>query len=123
MRWDRTLDRASTDVEALPLPDGVGMPSLITAKELQETEFPPVSWVVRDLIPEGLTILAGKPKLGKSWLALQMGLGVATGGEVLGRSVEQGAVLYAALEDNLRRLKSRLRKSAGPLSDWPRISA
>ena len=95
------------------------MPTMVTAKELQETEFPPVSWVVRDLIPEGLTLLAGKPKLGKSWLALQMGLGVASGGEVLGRPAEQGPVLYAAMEDNYRRLKSRLRKRAGELMSWP----
>jgi hypothetical protein len=74
---------------------------------------------VSDLVPEGLTLLAGKPKLGKSWLALQMGLGVASGGEVLGRPVAQGPVLYAAMEGNYRRLKSRLRKCAGELASWP----
>lgn len=119
MIWDSTLRRASSNLEAFPLPGAATLPALITAKELQETNFPPVSWVVRDLIPEGLTLLAGKPKLGKSWLALQMGLGVATGGEVLGRPVEQGPVLYAAMEDNYRRLKSRLTKCAASLPSWP----
>jgi len=41
----------------------------ITAKELMEAEFPPPSWIVPDLIPQGLSIMAGKPKIGKSWLA------------------------------------------------------
>ena len=94
------------------------MPGLISARELQQTEFPPVSWIARDLIPEGLTLLAGKPKLGKSWLALQIGIAVATGQEVLGRPVAKGEVLYAAMEDNHRRLKLRLAKSSDPSSDW-----
>ena len=119
MTWDTALKRASTNLEAVPLPGAATLPALITAKDLQGTHFPPVSWVVRDLVPEGLTLLAGKPKLGKSWLALQMGLGVATGREVLGRPVEQGTVLYAAMEDNYRRLKSRLGKCAGQLAAWP----
>lgn len=92
---------------------------MMSARDLQTTEFPPVSWLLRDMIPEGLTLLAGKPKLGKSWLALQLGYGVAAGNEVLGRPVDQGAVLYAALEDNPRRLKSRLQKSVPPFAEWP----
>ena len=133
MTWDSALKRASTNLEAVPLPGAATLPALITAKELQGTHFPPVSWVVHDLVPEGLTLLAGKPKLGKSWLALQIGLGVATGGEVLGRPVEQGTVLYAAMEDDYRRLKSRLGKCAGGLAavardlllttEWPRLDA
>jgi hypothetical protein len=119
MTWDTALERASTNLEAVPLPGAATLPALITAKELQGTPFPPVSWVVHDLVPEGLTLLAGKPKLGKSWLALQIGLGVATGGEVLSRPVERGTVLYAAMEDNYRRLKSRLGKCAGQLAAWP----
>jgi len=44
--------------------------NLIIAKELQIKEFPPINWIVDDILPEGLTILAGKPKLGKSWSEL-----------------------------------------------------
>ena len=43
---------------------------VFTAAELQRRTFPAVSYCVPDLIPEGLTIIAGKPKIGKSWLAL-----------------------------------------------------
>ncbi len=117
MSWANHLNKAQNGAEPA-LPDGIQLPDLMTARDLQTMEFPPVSWVVPDILPEGLTILAGKPKVGKSWLALQVASDVATGDEVLGRPVEQGGVLYAALEDNKRRLKSRLEKNY-PQRDWP----
>jgi hypothetical protein len=68
-----------------------------------------VRYVVPGYIAEGLTVLAGRPKLGKSWLALDLAIAVATGGSVLGLPrIEQGDVLYLALEDNERRLQKRL---------------
>ena len=74
-----------------------------------QKEIPPLRWIVRDLLPEGLTILAGNPKSGKSFLALNIGLAVATGGMALGSiSVEQGEVLYGAFEDGERRLQARI---------------
>src|SRR5262245_4836526 len=45
---------------------------LITGRELQTKQFKPVRIILPDLIPEGVTILAGKPKIGKSWLALDV---------------------------------------------------
>ena len=100
-------------------PGAFSLPPFISAADLQTTEFPPVSWVVDGLLPEGLTLFAGKPKLGKSWMSLHLGYAVATGGGFLGRPVTQGTVLYAALEDNNRRLKDRLTRMA-PLGDrWP----
>ena len=77
-------------------------------------ELPPVKWVVPDLLPEGVTLLAGKPKLGKSWLAFGLAVAVASGGVVLGtKRVERGEALYLALEDNQRRLQKRLGKLLG----------
>ena len=82
--------------------------NLITAKELQTKEFPPINWIVNDILPEGLSILAGKPKLGKSWAALDLGCAVSEGSRFLGKLCEKGDVIYLALEDNERRLKERL---------------
>lgn len=80
-----------------------------TAKELRQAEFPPARFVVDGLIPEGLTILAGKPKLGKSVLVLQVAIAVARGEKVLGsRRTDPGSVLYLGLEDPPRRLATRL---------------
>jgi primase-polymerase (primpol)-like protein len=83
------------------------------AKELGKMDIPEISWIVPGIIPEGLTLLCGKPKMGKSWLSLGLGVGVASGGRAFG-SIDlfeyQGKVLYLALEDNDRRMKNRLTK-------------
>lgn len=91
---------------------------MFTAAELQSIEFPAIRWIVPGILPEGLTIFAGKPKLGKSWLALDAAIAVAGGASVLRRQCEAGAVLYLALEDNPRRLQRRLKKIK-PNLDWP----
>ena len=81
-------------------------------------EFDPVRWIVPDFLTEGCTILAGRPKLGKSWLALDWAVAVARGGASLDRKCTQGDALYAALEDNARRMQSRLRKVTTG-GEWP----
>lgn len=82
----------------------------VTAPELMGRVFPEPTWAVPDILAEGVTLLGGRPKLGKSWLSLNLGVAVATGGYALGTiPVEAGAVLYLALEDGDRRLQARLR--------------
>ncbi|MDE3017249.1 MAG: AAA family ATPase [Pseudomonadota bacterium] len=84
---------------------------LISLTSLMRMEFPEPKWIVPNTIPDGgCVILAGPPKVGKSWFVLDLALGVATGGMVMGKiSVEKGGVIYYALEDTLRRLQSRLK--------------
>jgi hypothetical protein len=93
----------------------------VTAADLQKKQFPPVRYVVPNLVPEGLSMLCGRPKIGKSWAALEIAIGVATGrGCFGGLETEQGDVLYAALEDNPRRLQRRIDKLLSPVSSsWP----
>lgn len=88
---------------------------LASAADLLEKDFPPVKFIVPGAITEGLTILGGRPKLGKSWLAANICLAVATGGAALGQECEQGDALYLALEDNERRLKDRFLKLMPPM--------
>jgi AAA domain len=98
---------------------------LITALELQKKQFKPVRIIVPNLIPEGMTILAGKPKVGKSWLALDVCMAAADENRfVLGdKRPVHGDVLYLALEDNQRRLKKRLDKIAQGQGIWsPRLA-
>jgi hypothetical protein len=92
-----------------------------SAAELRRRTFPPVAFCVPDLIPEGLTLIAGKPKIGKSWLALDVCIAVALGRFCLGeRKPVQGSVLYAAMEDNPRRLQRRIDKLLSPFAvAWP----
>ena len=110
---------------ARPAPKIVAGPSwrdgVMTAAELQRRKFPPVSYVIPGLIPEGLTIAAGKPKVGKSWFGLDLAIAVAGGRYCLGdKKPATGDVLYAALEDNPRRLQKRIDKILSPVStEWP----
>jgi hypothetical protein len=56
-----------------------------TASGPHEEELPPVRWAVPGILPEGLSLLAGKPKLGKSWLALGLAVAKASAGVALGK--------------------------------------
>lgn len=81
----------------------------ITAQDLSEKSFPPLQWLVDGILPEGTYLLSAKPKVGKSWMALDIALSVATGEPALGRKTSQGKAIYLALEDNQRRLQDRLK--------------
>lgn len=94
---------------------------VFSAESLQSMRFPEIAYVIPGLIAEGLSIIAGRPKVGKSWLALDLASAVAGGGECLGgKHPAQGDVLYAALEDNPRRLQKRMDKLLSTFGDtWP----
>ncbi len=85
-----------------------------TVAELLDAEFPEPKWAIPGLIPEGLTIIGGRPKVGKSWLALQAAISVGTGGVFFDKPIERGNVLYVALEDSPRRLQDRIKKLCIP---------
>jgi hypothetical protein len=95
--------------------------NVFTAADLQRKTFPQVKFVVPGILPEGLAILAGRPKVGKSWMALDFCLGVTTGIPVLGNiTPATGAVLYCAMEDNQRRLQRRITKLIPTFTGkWP----
>jgi RecA-family ATPase len=100
-----------------------------TAEELLRADFPEPRWAVQGMIPVGLSNLAGRPKIGKSWLALQVAHAKAAGGQFLGQQVDQGRVLNLALEDSPRRWQDRLRtQQVGSTNDivfmteWPILS-
>jgi hypothetical protein len=93
---------------------------LKSAAELRTKVFDPLMWVVPKYLPEGLTLLGGRPKIGKSWQALDIAVGVAEGGMCLGQQCEQGDVLALMLEDNDRRLQRRLTQMLGAFAHgWP----
>jgi RecA-family ATPase len=83
---------------------------IVSAEEILATEYPPLRWAVKDIMPEGFALMAGRPKIGKSWLALNMAVSVLHGTPFLGKfATEQGRILYGAFEDGERRIKRRLR--------------
>jgi len=82
----------------------------IDGKSLLEADLPPIKFVIDKILPQGLFILAGAPKVGKSWLSLDFCQAVASGGQIWDSTAEKGSVLYLALEDSLSRLQARLKK-------------
>jgi len=80
----------------------------IDAADLIDLTLDPLRWIVPDLLPEGTTIIAAEPKVGKSCLVYQIAVEASIGGDLLGRRVTPGSVLYLALEDGQRRGRDRL---------------
>jgi len=94
-----------------PAPGDSLLAGLRTGDWLDAQVFEPLRWAVPGLVPEGMSLLIGGPKIGKSWLALDIALAVASGGRALGH-LEVGQprpVLLLALEDGDRRLQERIR--------------
>lgn len=112
--------------------------STIRAKALSQLTIPDTVWTIPQIMPEGVSILAAKPKVGKSWLTLAWCIAIASAhkdrdlifdNEYKGIRPKHGSVLYLALEDNQRRMKSRLAKlcieSPEHLhinTEWPRCN-
>ena len=80
----------------------------INCEEIMTEPLKPIEFVVDNLITQGLFILAGAPKIGKSWLALDICLSVAKGEPVLNAKTTQGTALYLCLEDSRIRIQNRL---------------
>ena len=55
-------------------------PARYSVGDLQHKSFPTLKRIAGDIIVEGLTLLAARPKVGKTWLALDIAVAVATGG-------------------------------------------
>ncbi len=79
-----------------------------SCEEIMTTVYKPIEFVVNDLIAQGLYILAGAPKIGKSWLSLDICLSIAKGEKALGQETSKGTVLYLCLEDSFERIQKRL---------------
>jgi hypothetical protein len=91
-----------------------------TAAQLQQVQFPPRRQVVAGILPEGCYLLAGPPKVGKSYFGLEIGLAITSGGPCLGGLIpDPGSALYLILEGGRRRHQERLRNLVGNVVQWP----
>jgi hypothetical protein len=76
---------------------------------IMSTKYPPIKWVIPGYVSEGFIVLAGRQKLGKTWLAIDWALAVATGGVAMGSiDCQQGDVLYVDMENGPRRIQGRI---------------
>jgi hypothetical protein len=107
---DAHLQEQATQA-GLATPSEPSRPKLlrISARLLKQTTYPELVEVVDDVLPAGCTVLTGKSKDGKSMMAYNLAVAVASGGKALGQyNVQAGSVWYMALEDGERRTKARL---------------
>lgn len=87
--------------------------TVISAPELMKADLGETQFIVADLLPQGLSLLASPPKYGKSWLVLDLCISVARGTRFLGHETHPCGCLYMALEDGPNRLKSRTERLLG----------
>ena len=80
----------------------------VSGAELLQMDLPPMKFVAKDFLPQGLHLVAGLPKAGKSWLLLLLCLRVAKGEPFWNYQTEKGTVLYLCLEDSFNRIQQRL---------------
>ena len=80
----------------------------VDGETLWDLEFAVRRFCIRGLLPQGLCVLGGAPKIGKSWLVLDWCIRIARGEPVWGMETTQGTTLYLCLEDTLQRVQHRV---------------
>ena len=86
---------------------------IISAYDLDQIELPPTRWIVQDLLPSGVAILAAPSKSYKSFMALQLCIAVCNGEKFLNHDTKKASCLYFDLESTKKRPQSRLRMILG----------
>ena len=84
--------------------------SVVSGEDLADMRLEPIRFCVEGLLPEGLSVLGGAPKAGKSWLVLDLGIRIARGDPLWELPTKKGDVLYLCLEDSLNRVQERLNR-------------
>ena len=93
----------------------------IDGNSLMTQEYEPLQFSIDTILPHGIFVFAGSPKVGKSWLTLDMCHAIATGGKLWDFSAKQGEALYLALEDKNNRLQGRLKQMKADNQDISRL--
>lgn len=116
------LPGGSVNGDNLNVPDALGpdsykeifgggdfdMKSIRSYADLNKRKFKELKWVINGVLPVGAYILAARPKMRKTWLLMQLSVAVATGSKFMDWQANKGKALLLALEDNERRIKSRI---------------
>ena len=117
--WEAAMSRQATD----PRPKPRIKFERTSTNVILATVYPPLRAVVPGYLYEGFTVLAGRQKLGKTWLAIDWALAVATGGVAMGSiNCEPGNVLYIDMENGPRRIQGRIKTLFPNERDIPDLS-
>ena len=90
--------------------------NVIDSETLVDMRLPPQRFCVQTLLPQGMSILGGSSKIGKSWLVLDLCIRVAKGEPLWNFPTTKGTTLYLCLEDTFRRVQDRLIRIT---DEWP----
>ena len=85
----------------------------VSMETLYDTAFDGQEPLIDGLLYRGAYLLAGSPKVGKSFLMVQLAYQISTGMPLWDYKVRKAGVLYFALEDNYARLQRRLYRMFG----------
>ena len=85
----------------------------VSMEELYETVYGAKPPIIDGFLYPGTYIFAGTPKIGKSFFMAQLAYHISTGKSLWDYKVRKGTVLYLALEDDYRRLQSRMYRMFG----------
>lgn len=105
-----TWEKARAAAAAQEPPARSADANVYSAAELGEMLLPPLRYIVEGMLPMGMGVLVAKPKIGKSWMVLDLCLAAARGEPFLGSPTSPHGALYLALEDGKSRMQTRLRK-------------
>ena len=109
---DHEENSANIDLLLQRMNDPSFMP-VVSMDDIYGMVFSAKEWIVKEILRSGLYILAGAPKVGKSFLVAQIAYLVSTGRPLWGHPVRQSPVLYMALEDDHQRLQERMFRMFG----------
>ena len=84
------------------------MLTVVDGETLMDMKLPPTKFCVETLLPQGISILGGAPKIGKSWMVLDLCVRIAKGDAIWNLPTQKGTTLYLCLEDPLNRIQQRL---------------
>ena len=82
--------------------------TVIDGETLMDMKLPPTKFCVETLLPQGISMLGGAPKIGKSWMVLDLCVRIAKGETIWNLPTRKGTTLYLCLEDPLNRVQKRL---------------
>ncbi len=85
----------------------------VSMNELYENVYQSRPYIIDGLLYSGAYILAGAPKIGKSFLVAQLAYHISMGQMLWNYEVQKGTVLYLALEDDYQRLQERMFRMFG----------
>lgn len=83
----------------------------LTAGDLFDMEMKGPNWLIKDLIPKGLTIIGGRSKVGKSYFLMNLVIPFVQKKYIFSEfRARKGQVLYLSLEDPKKRFIERMRE-------------